>query len=581
MTERVLGPSGSKRRKTRLLIITALLGTVFAVLFVTASTATLSGGSTFESGDGDLAPNTSTPPAPHDWNAPVEPIACPSTIPGAGTNCGLDLVKDQTDNSLGQGAKEDDPAPTVVSGQIPPSKDDLSRFYVNKERAGGNDYLYLAWERSNLLGSAHMDFEFNQDSTLSANGVTPVRTAGDLLIDFDFGGSGVPVLQKHTWITTGNAATDCEASNTLPCWDKAVTLGSSAEAQVNSAPVTDTNPPGAPRTLDGNTKNGINSTFGEAGINLTASGIFSPGVCKHFGSAYLKSRSSGNSFSSELKDFIAPIAVNISNCGTLIVKKVTIPSPDPTDTSFSFTVNGANPPNTILPKTFGLKNGGSESTTVFAGTFSAAESVPTGWTLVAASTSCDNNSGTLSGSTISGISVGADEVVTCTFTNQLQRGAIKITKTSTKGNTPLAGATFEIKNSGGTVVGTPTSGADGTACVDNLPLGTYGVKETATPTGYKIDDATSHSVSITQAGTCTTGVQATTSFTDTPLSEIEVKFTSLAGSGVTKASIVCANGGTVAAVSENGNADPALDDTDETFTSLTPGTYTCTVVVDP
>jgi hypothetical protein len=50
---------------------------------------------------------------------------------------------------------------------------------------------------------------------------------------------------------------------------------------------------------------------------------------------------------------------------------------------------------------------------------------------------------------------------------------------------------------------------------------------------------------------------------------------------VTKASIVCANGGTVAAVSENGNADPALDDTDETFTSLTPGTYTCTVVVDP
>jgi hypothetical protein len=34
-------------------------------------------------------------------------------------------------------------------------------------------------------------------------------------------------------------------------------------------------------------------------------------------------------------------------------------------------------------------------------------------------------------------------------------------------------------------------------------------------------------------------------------------------------------------VSENGNADPAFDDTDETFTNLAPGTYTCTVVVDP
>ena len=73
---------------------------------------------------------------------------------------------------MGQGAKEDDPAPTVVNGSIPPSKDDLSRFYVNQEKADGNDFLYLAWERSNLLGSAHMDFEFNQDSTLSANGVT-------------------------------------------------------------------------------------------------------------------------------------------------------------------------------------------------------------------------------------------------------------------------------------------------------------------------------------------------------------------------------------------------------------------------
>ena len=238
-------------------ILAVLLSLVLAFSATGSAQATLSGGSTFESGDGDLAANTSTPPAPHDWNTPVETITCPSTIPGTGTNCGLDLVKSQSDDALGQGSKEDDPVPTIVHGSIPPSKDDLSRFYVNKERIGGNDYLYLAWERSNLLGSAHMDFELNQDSTPSANGVTPVRTAGDLLIDFDFSGSGVPVLAKHTWITSGSAA-NCEASNTLPCWDKAVNLGAFAEAAVNSAPVIDANPPGAPRTLDGNTKNGIN-----------------------------------------------------------------------------------------------------------------------------------------------------------------------------------------------------------------------------------------------------------------------------------------------------------------------------------
>src|SRR5262249_49213241 len=150
----------------------------------------------FESGDGNLVVNTS---GLHDWNSPVETNNCGNTIPGNGTNCGLDLVKSQADDALGQGSKEDDPAPTVVHESIPPSKDDLSRFYVNKEHVGSNDFLYLAWERSNLLGSAHMDFELNQKfcdltktpTNCSANNVTPARTAGDLLIDFDFGGSGV------------------------------------------------------------------------------------------------------------------------------------------------------------------------------------------------------------------------------------------------------------------------------------------------------------------------------------------------------------------------------------------------------
>ena len=51
---------------------------------------------------------------------------------------------------------------------------------------------------------------------------------------------------------------------------------------------------------------------------------------------------------------------------------------------------------------------------------------------------------------------------------------------------------------------------------------------------------------------------------------------------MTKASIVCKQGATVVApVSENGAADPAYDDTDESITNLMPGIYTCTVDVDP
>jgi hypothetical protein len=99
-------------------------------------------------------------------------------------------------------------------------------------------------------------------------------------------------------------------------------------------------------------------TFGEAAVNLTAAGVFPSGTCEAFGSAFLKSRSSA-SFPAEVKDFVAPQPVNISNCGTIVIKKVTIPSPDPTNTSFAFTLTGG-PSN--LNKSFSLLNGGSETT---------------------------------------------------------------------------------------------------------------------------------------------------------------------------------------------------------------------------
>ncbi len=65
-------------------------------------------------------------------------------------------------------------------------------------------------------------------------------------------------------------------------------------------------------------------------------GILPPGTCEGFGRAYLKSRSS-DSFTAAVKDFIAPIPVNIANCGSLTIKKETVPDEDPNTTDFSFT----------------------------------------------------------------------------------------------------------------------------------------------------------------------------------------------------------------------------------------------------
>src|SRR6266567_4857038 len=90
-------------------------------------------GSTFEGNDGNLVVNTA---GNTDWaNAPNRVV-------------GLDLASGSGDNAFGQGTKEDNASATVVTGSIPPNKNDLTRFYFASEFAANNhNYVYLAWER--------------------------------------------------------------------------------------------------------------------------------------------------------------------------------------------------------------------------------------------------------------------------------------------------------------------------------------------------------------------------------------------------------------------------------------------------
>src|SRR5215216_250648 len=208
---------------------TVAFAAVFAVFFVAASGANLTG-STFEGNDGNLVVNTT---GNTDW------ANAPNRVRGD------DQPSGANDNSFGQGTKEDDANVTVVSGSIPPQKSDLTRFYVASEFAGGSNFLYLAWERTNVLGSANMDFEINQAVTAGFTGTTtgPLtlnRTAGDILITFDFGGSGSPTLGLLKWVTSG-ATSQCFSTNSLPCWGNRVNLSAAgfAEGAVNSLTVTD------------------------------------------------------------------------------------------------------------------------------------------------------------------------------------------------------------------------------------------------------------------------------------------------------------------------------------------------------
>ncbi len=118
--------------------------------------------------------------------------------------------------------------------------------------------------------------------------------------------------------------------------------------------------------------------------------------------------------------------------GKIIIKKVTNPSPDPTDMSFSFSAGGG-----LSPSSFSLKNGDQQtySNVVPGNGYSASETVPAGWDLT--SSTCDD------GSPVSNIAVSAGETVTCTFTNRA-RGKAKVVKT-VNGTAPSGSQSFTFQ----------------------------------------------------------------------------------------------------------------------------------------
>jgi hypothetical protein len=367
-------------KRTILLLAIGAIAALIVGMQVAFAAAGISG--TFESADGNEPRDTATI---EDWAN----VATPANLVVKN-----ELNQGALDESFGQGTKEDTAVPTVVDGSIPPNKSDLTLFKVYKNKGSdGHDYLYLEWQRTATLGSANMDFEFNQSTKPSANGVTPERTAGDILITYDFASGGnVVQFGLLKWVTSG-ANSQCEANGATTaqgCWGNRVDLDAS-----------------------GNADGAISSDqkLGEAAIDLTDT-VFGGNQCAFLGSAYLKSRSS-DSFTAASKDFVAPAPVNISNCGKIIIDKVTDPSGDPQSFNFTLKRNNADViapfslTDASTPKDSGpiLPSGGTP--------YVAAETVPAGWDLTSAT--CVDSVGP--NSSPGAIDLSSGETVTCTFTN--------------------------------------------------------------------------------------------------------------------------------------------------------------------
>lgn len=568
----------------------AALAAFAMLLALTIPASAVSGESGFEDDDGNLNPQA---PINFDWNS-FAPTTWTGTAPNRVSEKtvspwsfdGLEDAQATTsDNGFAGGTKQDDECATVISAKAP-NKDDLKRVYFASGTVNDHVYMNLAWVRipqNTTSPSAHIAFEFNQSETAcggSSDGLVERSTAngGDVLIVYDFegGATDTPTIRLSRWIGTGA----CEvATHTPPCWGVAQLLGSGvAEARVNTSlvgSVTDTiQPPTAQNPL------GLNE-FGEAGIDLTDAGVFPPGECRSFGNAFAVSRTSGSSSTAQMKDLVGPGNVDIKNCGQVIIRKQTVPSPDPTDTTFDYSTTGG-----LDPATFDLKDTESQDygATVQAGSYSVTETDPSADNFTLTDIDCSasdlshgstvtESEGTLTAS----FNLAAEDTIDCTFVNTLKLGAIKITKTSSKTGNNLAGAQFSITgpNSYSNSVQT---GPDGTVCVDGLAFGDYTVTETSPPTGFVIDDSSGHVVTVDNNAKCSDDpyVGETTSFTDTPTADIQVRFRD-GGSGETSGTISCDNTtGTTDTTDTTG-----WDDTTTVTGIHAPTTVICTIEIDP
>jgi hypothetical protein len=648
-----------------LLLVTVVLGLLVAYIVPASAShpeASLPG-SNFEI-DTDANLKVDDPAPSIDWAGVTEIRATDKATGG-------------TDDSYQGGVKEDTTCPAETTGTIPNNKSDLRTFHVYREAGNASNpagYLNLAWSRvTDPTGTTLMDFEFNQSSTSCSSGPNKVRTAGDLLLEYsiDQGGARADITGR-TWNGSAWGAPQDLDVPSATCGGNPCATGT-----INSSSI-----PAAESDGIISTGSLAARTFGEAQLDLRL--IFQANKCASFGSAMLKSRSS-DSFTSQLKDFIRPVGINLTNCGRVIIRKQTDPDEDPNTTDFGYTksfgtdpstantfqlkddgvqtfanvlfgsgysvvedvipagwdfvnvdcsassgvtpsVNGATvnfaidadsdvldctytnrargtivvekitddgtgsfdfTSGTLTPSPFTLTTtaagaGGKDSRTfadLAPATYDVAETVPAGWNLVSASCS--------DGSDPASIGLSGGETVTCTFHDAREKGAILITKTRKHaadgpGDHPHAGVDFTITGgslpAGGTTV---TTDANGQACIDGLVLssfagiGNYTVHE-HTPTGYKGE--ADKTVTVDNEASCGDNpyVGESVSFHNTPLTDLTVSVNSQVDGG-TASTIECAGAnGSVASGSTNANGDGSA-----TASDLEPGTYICTVVIDP
>lgn len=299
---------------------------------------------------------------------------------------------------------------TNPNGQV-----DLNAIWTQTKTAiDGDVWFYFAWSRDSSNGSGFISIEIQKNAapaacaydTATANQLIAScnpwanRTAGDFILLWDQQGGSRDIYIRTFSGTAPN----------LTLGDPTLLASGVAEAQYSA---------------DG--------FRGEAAVNLTDAGIFTPGTCSSFANT-IPGTVTGNSDSADYKDAVLAVFPPVSNCGTVRIQKAT--SPAGQSGSFPYTLSKT-VGNVFLGSadsecaTSGVSQATCQNSLASDGDFDVIEglvagtdyqltegTLASGWSQV--SIVCVFDSDTANPYTGANFKVGVSETTTCTINNLFQ-----------------------------------------------------------------------------------------------------------------------------------------------------------------
>jgi len=436
--------------------------------------------SSFEGGDGNEAVDGEA--GAKDWQ---------SLAPSAVTTV-TDTPSGQDDDSL-QG-QENDEEVKVTDGSIQGGQSDLLTSRLSTEIVDGHVFLYWAWTRVSVPNQAgiEIDLELNQilhNAPAVDEDWELQRQLGDLLILFDLPANSTdPELSLLHWlpedvVDNENAETACFApgnSEQHACWGGRVVLDTESsptgEIAVNPTSGGDGFVATGVGDIGGPADGDDEVVFGEAAIDLTAVGAatvsadgfvassdgFSASgaflgtqACTSFASAYVKSRTTGGGFNSQISDFLRPVPFALSNCAPIVVTKQAVGG----NGTFTFDVDCTGTAFDVTGMTVTTAGGSGTNSTggIPIGTScTITERAEPGWTPTAGTTRT--------------VTVGAGQPAA--FENASDAGTLTVSKTTVGGTGTF---TFDVDcdvNAFDQALQITDSGSGGSSTITGIPSGT-------------------------------------------------------------------------------------------------------------